>query len=79
MCGSFFQPPKLTLNYAAIDSLCCLLPAFAEQTSRAAPSMGPVAQNRKHFGTLCSWRDMGGGRKSMGKKERKKEMECIGY
>lgn len=75
MCGSFFQPPKFTLNYSSINSLCCLLLALAEQTSRAAPSMCPVAQNRKHFGTLYSWGEMRGGEKSVGKKGKKKERE----
>lgn len=71
--GSFIQPPKFTLIYSSINSLCCLLLALAEQTSRAAPSICPVAQNRKHFGTLYSWGEMGRGRKSMGKKERRKK------
>lgn len=67
--GPFIQPPKLTLNYSSINALCCLLVALAEQTSRAVPSMGPVAQNRKHFGTRYSWGEMGGGRKSVGRKK----------
>lgn len=74
MCGSFFQPPKLTLNYSSINSLCCLLLSLAVQTSRAVPSMCPVAQHRKHLGSLYSWGEMGGGRKAIGekKKERKR-------
>lgn len=77
MCGSFFQPPKLTFNYSSINSLCCLLLALAEQTSRAAPSMCPVAQHRKHFGTLYSWGEMGGGRKTMGNKKERNLMHRL--
>jgi len=33
--------------------------------------MCPVAQHRKHLGSLYSWGEMGGGRKAIGEKKKK--------